>query len=113
MGNFSSVFKSLRLSYKLTQDELAKSLGISKSAISMYENGNREPDFVTLEKIADFYNVDMDYLLGRSTNTTELPLPQRSQSPYDNVELLIARNGKKMSKEQKLKLIQLLLEEDN
>lgn len=112
MGNFSSVFKSLRLSYKLTQDELAKALGISKSAISMYENGNREPDFVTLEKIADFYNVDMDYLLGRSTNTTELPQPQRNPSPYDDVELLIARNGKKMSKEQKLKLIQLLLEDD-
>mgnify|MGYP002801380183 FL=1 len=39
----------------------------------MYENGNREPDFDTLEKIADFFNVDIDYLLGRTEKTTALP----------------------------------------
>lgn len=35
----------------------------------MYENGDREPDFETLEVIADFFNVDMDYLMGRSDKT--------------------------------------------
>lgn len=64
MSNFPTRFKSLRLEERLTQDELAKELKISKSAISMYENGNREPDFETLELIADFFNVDMNYLLG-------------------------------------------------
>ena len=39
----------------------------------MYENGNREPDFETLEMIADFFNVDIDYLLGRTDKTTLLP----------------------------------------
>ena len=52
---------------------MAQKLGIAKSTISMYENGNREPDFETLEKIADFFNVDTDYLLGRTEKTSILP----------------------------------------
>jgi transcriptional regulator with XRE-family HTH domain len=39
----------------------------------MYEAGKREPDFETLEAIADFFNVDMDYLLGRTDKTTYIP----------------------------------------
>lgn len=38
----------------------------------MYENGEREPDFETLEAIADFFNVDMDYLIGRSSCVTTI-----------------------------------------
>lgn len=73
MGNFKNVFKQLRIAVGFTQSEMAEKLGISKSTISMYENGNREPDFETLEKIADFFNVDIDYLLGRTEKTTVLP----------------------------------------
>ncbi len=73
MGDFESVFKRLRLAGGLTQTEMAEKLGVSKSTISMYENGNREPDFETLEKIADFFNVDIDYLLGRTEKTITLP----------------------------------------
>ncbi|MBS6195435.1 MAG: helix-turn-helix domain-containing protein [Clostridiales bacterium] len=73
MGNFKNVFKILRTSSGLTQAEIAEKLNISKSTISMYENGNREPDFETLEEIADFFNVDIDYLLGRTDKTTLLP----------------------------------------
>lgn len=73
MGDFKNVFKRLRTSSKLTQAEMALKLGVSKSTISMYENGNREPDFETLEKIADFFNVDTDYLLGRTEKTSILP----------------------------------------
>lgn len=64
MGNFKNVFKQLRLSAGLTQDELSNALNLSKSTISMYENGNREPDFETLECIADYFNVDMNTLIG-------------------------------------------------
>lgn len=73
MGDFKNVFKRLRTSSKLTQAEMALKLGVSKSTISMYENGNREPDFETLEQIADFFNVDTDYLLGRTEKTSILP----------------------------------------
>ncbi len=73
MGNFQNIFKCLRTSSKLTQAEMAEKLGISRSTIGMYETGAREPDFETLEKIADFFNVDIDYLLGRTEKTALLP----------------------------------------
>lgn len=73
MGNFHNVFKQLRIASGLTQAEFSKRIGISRSTIGMYETGAREPDFETLEKIADFFNVDIDYLLGRTDKTTLLP----------------------------------------
>ena len=73
MGNFQNVFKRLRLSRGLTQQEISEKLGISRSTIGMYETGAREPDYDTLELIADFFNVDMDYLLGRTDKTTMIP----------------------------------------
>lgn len=72
MANFAKVFKDLRNNLKLTQQDLADKLGLSRSAIGMYEKGEREPDFETLELIADFFNVDMDYLLGRTKLTTTI-----------------------------------------
>lgn len=73
MKNFKNVFKNLRISSGYTQLEFAKKLGISRSTIGMYETGAREPDYETLEKIADFFNVDIDFLLGRTDKTTILP----------------------------------------
>lgn len=58
--------KELREQNHLTQDELARKLGISKSTIGMYETNKRQPDTETKEAIADLFNVDMDYLYGRS-----------------------------------------------
>lgn len=84
MGNFQSVLKSLRKSHGLTQDELSKILKVSRSAIGMYENGSREPDYETLEIIADFFNVDIDYLLGRTNKTTMIPESSEVPSYFIN-----------------------------
>lgn len=73
MGNFQIVLKSLRAAKNLTQDELARNLKLSRSAIGMYEKGSREPDYEILELIADFFNVDIDYLLEKTTKTTLIP----------------------------------------
>lgn len=48
---------SLRKQDNMTQLQLADALGVKKSTIGMWENGKREPDFETLEAIADFFNV--------------------------------------------------------
>ena len=66
MSGFSERFRSLRRDHNLTQQALADRLGTSKSSVNMYERGEREPGFKTLEAIADLFNVDMDYLLGKS-----------------------------------------------
>lgn len=56
--------KVLRNSRGLTQAALADELGISSSAVSMYERGEREPDFDTLNMIANYFGVSMSHLLG-------------------------------------------------
>lgn len=71
MSKFSDRLRSLRLSRSLSQQELSVQLGISKSSVNMYERAEREPGLVTLEKIADYFNVDMDYLLGNSNYTNK------------------------------------------
>ena len=65
MSEFSEALSSLRRGAGLTQAELAEKLGMSKSAISMYECGNREPEFDVLEAFADFFRVSVSQLLGR------------------------------------------------
>lgn len=64
MSKFSNNLKSLRVRFGLTQQDLANKLGVSKSTVSMYETGNRAPDFETLEAIADLFNVSLDSLIG-------------------------------------------------
>jgi len=63
---FGTVLKTLRVRNDMTQKQLADVLGVSESTVGMYERGHREPAFETLEAIADYFNVDMDYLTGRT-----------------------------------------------
>lgn len=74
MANFPAILAYLRKSKGLTQQELSKILGLSSSAVSMYENGNREPNFETLEAMADFFNVDMNYLMSGVHGSDIAPL---------------------------------------
>jgi HTH-type transcriptional regulator, competence development regulator len=55
----------LRKAKKLRQEDIANILGIARTTYAMYEQGNREPDFDTLNKIADYFEVTIDHLLGR------------------------------------------------
>ncbi len=56
----------LRNKFNLTQDQLAKKVGISRSALSHYEKDRRDPDYDTLKMLANFFEVTTDYLLGRT-----------------------------------------------
>ncbi|KWU66070.1 XRE family transcriptional regulator [Bacillus mycoides] len=58
--------RKLRKTNNLTMKELGQKLNLAESTISGYENGNRKPDYDTLNKFADFFEVSTDYLLGRS-----------------------------------------------
>ena len=63
MSSFGDTLSSLRQREGLTQTELAKDLGLSRSALSMYESGEREPSFRILFRIASRLGVDMNTLL--------------------------------------------------
>lgn len=62
---FSDRLKALREDCDLTQDELANRLNITRTALSNYENAVREPSYDILIKIADYFNVSLDFLLCR------------------------------------------------
>ena len=64
--DFGLTIASLREDADLTQEQLAKSIGISRAALSHYEKSRREPDYKTLVKIANYFNVTTDYILGNS-----------------------------------------------
>lgn len=55
----------LRKDKNLTQVDLADEMGITRSALSLYELDSREPDYALLIKLSDFFNCSTDYLLGR------------------------------------------------
>lgn len=60
--------KLLRMERKISQLKLAMDLDMNQNSISRYENGEREADYVTLIKLADYFNVSIDYLLERTEN---------------------------------------------
>ncbi len=70
MSEFGKQLAHFRRAAKMTQGDLAEKLGISKSAVSMYETGNREPDLDLLEEIADTFHVSVDDLLGITNSDT-------------------------------------------
>ena len=57
--------KELRESKRLTQKEVAEIIGYSEISYARYEKGEREPDISTLCKLAEYFNVTVDYLIGR------------------------------------------------
>ena len=64
MVDVGNKIKELRVAQKITQNEFATRLGVTKSAISSYENGSRLPSYDILIKISHIFKVSTDYLLG-------------------------------------------------
>ncbi|KIL36490.1 XRE family transcriptional regulator [Cohnella kolymensis] len=84
--NIGSRIAFLRGQRHLTQEELASALGISRAALSHYEKNRREPDTETLSKVADLFHVSLDYLVGR-TNETSVTLDSDVRQFTDELEL--------------------------
>jgi transcriptional regulator with XRE-family HTH domain len=68
----ASRLRELRMKQGLSQEELAKILNIARTTYSGYEKGDREPDFELLIKIANYYDVSLDYLFARDYQRSEL-----------------------------------------
>ena len=73
ISTFSSRLKALRKNKNLRQEQVARLIGVNKSAISSYENNLRQPSFDILVRLANLYRVSTDYLLGQ-TNIRSLDL---------------------------------------
>lgn len=68
---FSIELKNLRESRGLSQYKLAQQLGVSQATVGMWESGKRDPSFVTLRAICEYFGTSSDSLLGLPTNPAE------------------------------------------
>ncbi|ASJ54447.1 transcriptional regulator [Brevibacillus formosus] len=90
--SFGQRLKQARKEAKKTQDQVAKILGLDYSTISKYENNHSQPDNETLTKLADYFGVSVDYLLGRTTDffvkerDNHYIVEVKNPSPTDNKE---------------------------
>jgi len=75
--------KELRTKKSLTLKALGRKINVAESTLSLYENGKREPDYETITKFADFFNVTLDYLLGKSS----IPNPVDAHSPEKRIPI--------------------------
>lgn len=106
----------LRKQHKLNQTEMAKKLGMGRTTYAMYEQGNRSPDYNTLNQIADFFDVTTDYLLGRTDDPKEnLDFYQSDFAkdygftpPSDEDERVFFQDFHKMTKEEKEEAIRYI-----
>jgi transcriptional regulator with XRE-family HTH domain len=108
MAKFSDRIKDLRAKKNLTMEELGNVIGKGKSTIAGYESGARRPKMHNIRKLADYFNVSIDYLLGHTDN----PIPTKHSK---NLAVLLAEtddyhyNGVPVSQED-LELLNSFLE---
>lgn len=83
--------QELRKTHKLSQEELASILGVARTTLAGYENAGMEPDFNTLIKIVDHFNVSIDYLLMRDFQQSELNslINQLSEDKIEVIKSLV------------------------
>ena len=89
--NVGSKLAELRNSLSLTQDEVATSLGISNKTLSKWENGMSEPNLTMLSKLAEYYSVSTDYILGingvKDIKSTDLLKQELSELDFEGTIL--------------------------
>ena len=75
----------LRKEKWLSQKDFGKIIGSAQNTVSQWENGSREPDNETINRIANFFNISIDYLLGNESTPT--PTTDNSLTERDNRDI--------------------------
>lgn len=83
MAEFKDIFFDLRSSMGFNQEQMAQELHVSKATIGMWEIGERKPGPDKYEEIADYFNVDMDYLYGRSPIKQKISYDSKGQAHHN------------------------------
>lgn len=97
ISTFSSRLKKLRQIKHLRQEQVARLIGVNKSAISAYENNLRQPSFDILVRLANLYRVSTDYLLGQ-TNARSIDLTGLTEEDARLICELVASMSQKNAK---------------
>ena len=105
--------KELRLKRGLTQAEVAKHLKVDRTTLTKYETGEREPDLENLLTLASYFDVSVDYLLGKSDIPNPIFDPVgdyfRDVNPKDDEEIeVLNRAARKWTPEQRKRALNIL-----
>lgn len=85
--------KELRKEKNITQNQLATAIGVSRSSVAMWETNNTQPDFDLIKKLADYFGVSIDYILGYEIKPTE----QKENLELTSQEKVVIEKLKKLS----------------
>lgn len=107
---FKEIIKELRNQRGFTQEGLAQEMGVSKSTIAMWEIGDRFPSKELYEQLADFFNVDIDYLYGR-TDIKKKHHFDDNGTEYINALYVRENNGGYYTNEETRKIAQEIFED--
>lgn len=99
--------KKLRQSRNLSQQKLAEEFHISQQSIWKYENGISEPDIYTLMRLANYFNVSVDYLVGNSDILEKADLITEQQLSSD--ESLLIQNFRSLPAKTQTLVLELIL----
>lgn len=72
MATLGERIKQLRLEHELTQEEFGKLFGVTKYSVSLYESNKSSPSDEIKKKIAEHFNVSLDWLMGRTFGTNSI-----------------------------------------
>lgn len=91
--------KKIRVANKCTQQKLADKLNVSRSTVAMWEKGDSEPNTDTLTAISEFFNVSVDYLLGKEEKTPTI------DEQMNDIEFALYGEVKDLTDEQKQEIL--------
>ena len=98
--------KEIRNEYQYSQLKLSEQLGVSRSAVAMWESGSSQPDNDMLLRIADIFGVSTDYLLGK-TDIKKAPTQSADAITFDDFTYAMHNEAKDLTPENMQKLLEL------
>ena len=101
---FPKILRNLRKEKNISQEKLGSVFNVSKQAISSWETGRSEPDSFTYKKIAEYFDVSVDYLLGKDN----IPNKENLELHKELVKLGLIKDGEELSGKQKDALIKFI-----
>ena len=108
MASFAERLRELRIDKGVGQKEVGAIINVSDSSIRKYESGERTPAPEALLKLADFFGVTVDYLLGRENSSST---PQQQKMPKDLLKIIeqedFVLNGRMATPEDRERLIKM------
>jgi len=87
--------------------QLTSELGIHKSAISEWKNGRLKPSFEAIVKIADYFNVSVDYLIGRTENILASNITNSAVAQGNNSKAINGNEAEKAHTAEEMKLLEI------